>query len=518
MSFDQQIVEEINALRTDPKKYSEKVNKYISYFEGKTLKIPGRKAGISTQEGPNAYQEAVNYLLRKNPVEPLQPSKGLFRSAQDFLKRIQRKNADANSVDVEKLMEKYGTYYGDFIRGTDYGGENVEESIINLIVSDGDRNRRQRESLLSTDYKLVGAATGTHPMFRHCTVIFTCTEFQNTYDSEDIGFLDGSPSAKAQSKPEMKYGTKITQKTIMYDPINKTTQETVVNKYQPKYGSRYQPQTKTEEIGNEPEIKVTQRFTTKYQPQNRGQEDNNTNKYQPKVRVTQKTVIYDPATKSTKETITSNYPKTTSTTQNTTSKYEPSIRASNRYNSKIYSPETKNKQESFINKYQPQERTNLKDNSKYKSMARSTKNITDKYEPISKTTQNTINKYLPEKRYNENITTTTKYNPKTRTTEEVTTIKYEPEETYTQKSSKYNPKTRTTEETTRITNRYQPQSRTKPLTSSIKQNSGNNKDVYVVSEKRFEKVSIEGGKKIKEITVEKVMSDGSKNVETFISD
>jgi hypothetical protein len=266
MSFDKKIVTEINELREDPKKYSEKIAKYITYFEGKTLKIPGRKSGITTHEGARAYEEAVNYLSRKSPVEPLQPSKGLFRSAQDFLQRIQRKNADVDSIDVDKLMEKYGTYYGDFIRGTDYGGENVEESIINLIVSDGDRNRRQRESLLSTDYKLIGAATGTHPIFRHCTVIFTCTEFENTYDAEDIGFLDGSPAPKssASSKPAAK-------------PQSKYTDETTT-KYNPDTGS-----TSITTVTYEPRNKLTQpKTTSKYEPLTRStQQISTTNRYQP---------------------------------------------------------------------------------------------------------------------------------------------------------------------------------------------------------------------------------------------
>ena len=31
----------------------------------------------------------------QNSIEPLKPSKGLYRIAQDFLRRIQRKNADS---------------------------------------------------------------------------------------------------------------------------------------------------------------------------------------------------------------------------------------------------------------------------------------------------------------------------------------------------------------------------------------------------------------------------------------
>ena len=248
MSFDRKLVDEVNLLRSDPKKYADKINKYLDYFEGTVLKLPGRKAGIQTHEGPKAYKEAVNYLSRQMPVEPLSPSKALFRIAQDYLKKIQRKNADASSVDVDALIDKYGTYYGDLIHATDYGGLNPEEALIFLIVSDGDYNRRQRESLLSKSYKLIGGATGSHPIFTNCTVIFTCSEFENSKDAEDIGFLDGSSfnQEKPVAKPQPQ-----AQPQSKYQPLSRSVQQP-----QTKYQSKYQPQAK-----EQPQ--------TKYQPKYR---------------------------------------------------------------------------------------------------------------------------------------------------------------------------------------------------------------------------------------------------------
>lgn len=266
MSFEKQFLDEVNSLRRDPQKYAEKINSYISYFDGNTLNLPGRKSGIRTHEGAKAYKEAVNYLSRQKPVEPLEPSKGLFRIAQDYLKRIQRKNADSSSVNVDAIIDKYGTYYGDFINAADYGGQNPEQSIINLIVSDGDRNRVQRESLLSPSYKLLGCATGTHPLFHNCTVIFTCSEFQNSKDKEDIGFLDGTPYNKKENKAES-------------NPQPQTQTQT---KYQPR--TRAQPQTQTQTQSRyQPQAKTQTQTQSRYQPQARGQPQTQTqSKYQVK--------------------------------------------------------------------------------------------------------------------------------------------------------------------------------------------------------------------------------------------
>ena len=41
MSFQEQLVKEINELRTNPKEYAKKLEKYAGYFKGKALHIPG---------------------------------------------------------------------------------------------------------------------------------------------------------------------------------------------------------------------------------------------------------------------------------------------------------------------------------------------------------------------------------------------------------------------------------------------------------------------------------------------
>ena len=61
----------------------------------------------------------------------------------------------SNNVDLDAIIDRYGTNYGEYIRATDYGGQNIEQATINLVVSRGDRNRVHRESLFSPSYKLI---------------------------------------------------------------------------------------------------------------------------------------------------------------------------------------------------------------------------------------------------------------------------------------------------------------------------------------------------------------------------
>ena len=295
---ERQLVEEINELRTNPKKYADKVNKYIPYFDGKVLNIPGRKNGILTQEGDKAFKECVSYLQKQKAVDALDPSKGLLRLAQDYIKKIQKKNADTDSIDVDKMLSKYGNFYGDFNTAVEYGGQNPEQAVVNLIVGDGDPTRDHRKSLLNTSFKLVGVAFGTHQVFHNCSVIFTCSEFENSHDKEDIGFLDdGSPKKKSLAKPQPKEQLKSqsTQKRQIQPKFqNEQKEQNQSRRYQPKFQSeqkdlnqirRYQPNFQKEQ--NE---QKEQNQTRRYQPriQSDQKEQNQIRRYQPKYQKEQK--------------------------------------------------------------------------------------------------------------------------------------------------------------------------------------------------------------------------------------
>ena len=200
MSFEEQLENKINEFRTNPKGYAKKINEYVSYFKGKTLRIPGSNAGIRTEEGAAAYIEAVDFLSQQEGVDPLEPSKGLGRICADFMAEAQKVDPDQiGNIDLEEIIAKYGSFSGSLNRAMDFGGEDPEQVLINLIVCDGDPNRGNRESLLSTDLKRIGVANAKHATYRFCTLIISCTKFKNTYDSDDDGFI--GESTPTYSKP-----------------------------------------------------------------------------------------------------------------------------------------------------------------------------------------------------------------------------------------------------------------------------------------------------------------------------
>ena len=201
MSFLRQLVEEINLARTNPAAYASKVQEYIPHFQDKILKMPDQRVAIKTQEGATAYEECVNFLRSAEPTEAHVPSRGLTRIANDFLSGVQSVDpSQIGTIDMNAIIDKYGSFQGNFSRAMEFGGSTPEQVVINLLVSDGDKSRSQRDALLNPILKRVGVAQGKHDIYRTVTIIVSCTVFQNNVDSDDTENYDGTDLPPAGPK------------------------------------------------------------------------------------------------------------------------------------------------------------------------------------------------------------------------------------------------------------------------------------------------------------------------------
>ena len=181
------LVKELNELRRDPRGYSYKVQKYKDYFEGNILRIPGNKAGIKTEEGPAAYDEAISFLKTAQAAKEMVPSKGLCNIAEEFLSIVQGQDPNnLSNIDMDSIISKYGSFTNKFSRSMEFGGATAEQVIVNLVVSDGDKSRGQRDALLNDDLAKCGIATGTHETYRTATVIVGSSNFQNNSGDDNV--------------------------------------------------------------------------------------------------------------------------------------------------------------------------------------------------------------------------------------------------------------------------------------------------------------------------------------------
>jgi len=230
MSFLSELVQEINKVRANPSSYADIIDNYKQNFQGKILKLPNSNVGIQTREGAEAYEECSRFLRSADPAEPQIPSKGLTRIANELLVVVQRDPAEINNVDMNSIIDKYGSFVGSFNRVMECGGATPQQVVINLLVSDGDRSRSQRDALLNKSLKRVGVASGKHDIYRVATIIIFCTKFQNSVDSDDNEYYGADSSA---------YNTGYTSSTS-YSSSSQPKYEEPKQEQQPEY--KTQPQ------------------------------------------------------------------------------------------------------------------------------------------------------------------------------------------------------------------------------------------------------------------------------------
>ena len=489
MSFERELFDELNELRADPQKYANKVKKYLSYFEGKVLNIPGRKNGLATVEGPRGYEDTVNYLSRQKPLDAFTPSKALFRLSKDFLAKIQRKNVeDADDIDIEKLMAKYGTFYGDFGQAIDYGSETPEQVVINLLVSDGDPSKEQRTSLFNSSYKLIGMCKGSHKSFPHCTVILKCTEFENHMDADDNGFIneeDNKPTAKsaaAAAKPQPAI-----QPKVQAQPQSRIVRQPEPKREAPAYGNRYQRQ---------PAPKQESKPYTRQEPKK---------EYRPYTR---------------------QEPKQESKPYSRQEPKQESKPYVSRYQRAATKPESKTNANVNVNQYQ---RTATKPESKpYTRFQRQTPATSQASKPYTrkepvKDSKPYVGRYQRA--------ATTKTTPSTKSSSTRIQTRQQDSKPYVRN---YQRPAQPKQEVKPYTRKYQTQANQNAWSNQKKESfhqrnisqpdadsnfgSASKKDPNVLKEKRNEKITIEGGVKKKVVTIERTMKDGSVESEIFITD
>jgi len=186
MSFLNSLVKEVNDFRRNPYAYADKIAKNKKYFEEGTnnWKQPKSNLVIKTQEGPAAYDEAIDFLKNKSQSRnELTPSKGLTKIAEDLLKEYQNSgNADA---DVAGIVKKQGKFKGMFRNLVQLGSDVAEHVVVSLVVGDGDKTRSYRDALLSENLNKIGVAHGDHKDYRQCSVITLCNDFTNADGSSD---------------------------------------------------------------------------------------------------------------------------------------------------------------------------------------------------------------------------------------------------------------------------------------------------------------------------------------------
>lgn len=168
-----EVFDEMNLMRADPQAYVAVLQAYRDQFRGDVVIRPGR-INIQTREGVAAVDEAIAFLRRQSPMQPLEPDAVLGMAAADH----------ARDQGPAGYIGHYSSDGWDFATrvsrrgGEPYGGENISygydtarEVIIQLLVDDNVLDRGHRVNLFRPGYVRAGVGCGPHTVFSYMCVI-----------------------------------------------------------------------------------------------------------------------------------------------------------------------------------------------------------------------------------------------------------------------------------------------------------------------------------------------------------
>jgi len=163
-----EVVAELSLARSSPKRYATYLREYRALIRGKLYEKPG-EIPIMLNEGAAAVDEAIAFLERQAPLEPLAPSKGLSLAAQAHARdqgpRGATGHTGSDGSDPFRRMGRYGEWLSTAGENCAYGPGAARDIVIQLIVDDGVSSRGHRANIFNPKFRVVGIGVAPHSVY-----------------------------------------------------------------------------------------------------------------------------------------------------------------------------------------------------------------------------------------------------------------------------------------------------------------------------------------------------------------
>lgn len=173
VALEQEILREINLVRTRPAEYAAYLEELRPYFKGKEYRRPGMP-GLLTQEGTAALEEAIGALRATRPVAALMLSQGMCSGARELVKDQAGTDTTGHRAKdgsfCEQRAQRFGTWKEPIGENLTYGSDSARERVLTLLIDDGFANRGHRKRLLDAAFRVAGVACGEHKLGAMCVI------------------------------------------------------------------------------------------------------------------------------------------------------------------------------------------------------------------------------------------------------------------------------------------------------------------------------------------------------------
>ena len=165
-SLDEAVLEEINYARQHPREYARELAR---------ADVAYRPGARYASDDPRDVEEAIDFLMRQQPLPPLRRDARLADAAYDHAStqgpRGGLGHTGARGETLGQRLQRRGLWAGMSAENISYGYDDPAGVVRQLIVDAGVPNRGHRLNIFSRGYQAAGVGCGRHAVYGAMCVI-----------------------------------------------------------------------------------------------------------------------------------------------------------------------------------------------------------------------------------------------------------------------------------------------------------------------------------------------------------
>ena len=165
-TYEKQLFDEINYARANPQEYLKALELFRRNYRGKEIHYPEGDV-LVTDEGVAAIDEAIDFVRKLKPLQPLDLRNGMVKAAKVHVEDLVSSGKDghrgSDGSQPGQRLDRFGRWNEAYGENIVYESRTPRYDVIGMIIDDGTANRGHRENLFAEDFRVMGVAAGKRP-------------------------------------------------------------------------------------------------------------------------------------------------------------------------------------------------------------------------------------------------------------------------------------------------------------------------------------------------------------------